>query len=469
MTYNITQDFLTPNPYSRPKDKLKEVRGIVLHWTANPLSTAIGNRSFFENRKYGKTSYGSAHYIVDLDGNIIQCLPELEIGYHVGSHVYTSHALNRLSSYPNNCTIGIEMTHTNWDGEFTKDTYQSTLNLAVSLLRKYELDENDLWLHKTVVGWKDCARWFVNNNNEWIKFKTKAGELLRGKAKLNPEVQTDEMEHVTADKDGNYFIRKGDTLWGLSQALDASVDELKQLNPKIDSSALQIGQKIIVKQTLTESKPEPKSPSNSTYKGNSIVDYLNSIGQDASFSNRQKLASKYGIKNYSGSPEQNLDFLEKMRKSPTPKPVSKPKGDTKTNSIVEYLVSIGEDSGFVNRKKLAAKYGISGYNGEASENLKLLNLMRGGKATSVPKSDDKYLNLHGHMKEWGVYDLKETVFKSDNHIHQLKPSKFNGISYLILGNPHKNIYTIQTEDFGKVNIYAPRDRDSSITSNPLYK
>ena len=46
---------------------------------------------------------------------------------------------------------------------------------------------------------------------------------------------------------------------------------------------------------------------------NSIVDYLNSLGQDASRSNRQKLAEQYGISDYTGSAEQNTDLLAKLR------------------------------------------------------------------------------------------------------------------------------------------------------------
>src|SRR5690625_1502899 len=42
---------------------------------------------------------------------------------------------------------------------------------------------------------------------------------------------------------------------------------------------------------------KPSSKPKNAYTGNSIVDYLKSIGVDSSFSNRKKLAQKYGIKN----------------------------------------------------------------------------------------------------------------------------------------------------------------------------
>jgi flagellum-specific peptidoglycan hydrolase FlgJ len=51
----------------------------------------------------------------------------------------------------------------------------------------------------------------------------------------------------------------------------------------------------------------------SGYDGHSIVEYLQSIHQDASFTNRARLAVKYGISHYNGSAAQNNQLLEKMR------------------------------------------------------------------------------------------------------------------------------------------------------------
>jgi N-acetylmuramoyl-L-alanine amidase len=55
---------------------------------------------------------------------------ENEIGYHVGAQKYTDRALRELSTYPNNCTIGIELCHTNWEGEFTDKTILAAYELT---------------------------------------------------------------------------------------------------------------------------------------------------------------------------------------------------------------------------------------------------------------------------------------------------------------------------------------------------
>ena len=86
--------------------------------------------------------------------------------------------------------------------------------------------------------------------------------------------------------------------------------------------------------------------------------------------------------------------------------------------------------------------------------------------TPAPSSGE-YLNLKPHMESWSVYPIKSQPV-SGNEIGKLLPSQYGGISYKILGNPIANIYTISTGAYGTVNIYAPRDNDSTITSSPAY-
>ena len=122
--------------------------------------------------------------------------------------------------------------------------------------------------------------------------------------------------------------------------------------------------------SLSKEVTSSESETTSNYKGNSIVDYLKSVGIDSSFDNRKKLAKEYGISNYTGTAEQNTKLLNLMRDK-------KITSNYNGNSIVDYLKSVGIDSSFDNRKKLAKEYGISNYTGTAEQNTKLLNMMRG--------------------------------------------------------------------------------------------
>lgn len=51
----------------------------------------------------------------------------------------------------------------------------------------------------------------------------------------------------------------------------------------------------------------------STYNGSSVVDYLKSIGQDSGFSARAQMAKNLGIQSYAGSASQNELLLSKLR------------------------------------------------------------------------------------------------------------------------------------------------------------
>lgn len=99
-----------------------------------------------------------------------------------------------------------------------------------------------------------------------------------------------------------------------------------------------------------------------------------------------------------------------------------------------------------------------------------LQVVSGGNvtpSTPAPSQSKRYLNLKPHMNTWAIYNQGgpyTTPYKKGD----LKPSMFGGISYEILGNPATDVYIIQTRDYGKVAIWAPRDNDSSITSNPIY-
>ncbi len=55
----------------------------------------------------------------------------------------------------------------------------------------------------------------------------------------------------------------------------------------------------------------------------------------------------------------------------------KPKGDQKTNSLVDYLTSIGQPTSFAYRTKLAARYNIHDYKGTSEQNTTILRKLRG--------------------------------------------------------------------------------------------
>src|SRR5699024_8557924 len=134
--------------------------------------------------------------------------------------------------------------------------------------------------------------------------------------------------------------------------------------------------------------------------GGSVVDYMNSKGMDSSYSNRAKLSKQYGISGYEGTSSQNATLLSKLKAGKPVQSAPAKEGNQNTKSIVTYLNSVGTDSSYSNRVKLAKQYGISGYKGTAYQNTTLLNKMRGGATASKskPKGDQKTASLVDYLK-----------------------------------------------------------------------
>lgn len=65
---------------------------------------------------------------------------------------------------------------------------------------------------------------------------------------------------------------------------------------------------------LKKQKPKVSYYNKYTGKSTSIVDALASLKVDSSFKHRQKIAKANGIKNYVGTPKQNLKMLDMLKK-----------------------------------------------------------------------------------------------------------------------------------------------------------
>lgn len=152
----IQQKLLTVNQYSRPGTKLKQVKNIVVHWVGNANSTAIANRNYFESLKE-KKSFASSHYIVGLQGEIVQCVPEGEIAYHA----------NNANSY----SIGIEVCHPDWQGKFSETTYKSLISLLADLCKRYNLEPTQAIIRHYDVTKKLCPKYYVEHSGAWLQLK----------------------------------------------------------------------------------------------------------------------------------------------------------------------------------------------------------------------------------------------------------------------------------------------------------
>lgn len=155
----VEQDFLDPNPYSRPGTEMKRINGIVIHYVANPGTSARQNRNYFNSLKdqTGENKISaSSHFIIGLEGEVLQGIPIHEMAY-------------ATSKEKNVDTLSIECCHPDETGQFNQATYDSLVKLTAWLCRNLNLTEKDVIRHYDATG-KDCPRYFVAHEDEWEKF-----------------------------------------------------------------------------------------------------------------------------------------------------------------------------------------------------------------------------------------------------------------------------------------------------------
>ena len=157
-------ELLDVNEYSRPGISLEQINGIVIHYTANPGSTAQNNRDYFEGLKDSHETKVSSHFVVGIEGEIVQCIPSSEIAY--------------ASNSRNSDTLSIECCHTDETGEFTEATYTSLVRLTGWLCYRFNLTSEDVIRHYDVTG-KICPKYYVDYPDAWEQFKADVGKQIK--------------------------------------------------------------------------------------------------------------------------------------------------------------------------------------------------------------------------------------------------------------------------------------------------
>ena len=152
----IDVQLLDVNPYSRPGIQSSGITGIVIHYTANPGSSAQDNRDYFNGLKDSHETQASSNFVVGLDGEIIQCVPTWEVAYASNERNYDS--------------VSIEVCHPDESGRFTKESYESLVQLSAWLCVKFDLTADDVIRHYDVTG-KNCPKYFVEHEDAWEDFR----------------------------------------------------------------------------------------------------------------------------------------------------------------------------------------------------------------------------------------------------------------------------------------------------------
>lgn len=152
----IDVELLTPNEYSRPQIAIDSINYIAIHYTANPGASAIANRNYFENLAVTQQTKVSSHFVVGLEGEVVQCIPTAEMSYATNER--------------NVDTLSIECCHPDETGLFNEATYESVVKLTAWLCTRFGLTEENVIRHYDVTG-KNCPKYYVENPEAWEQMK----------------------------------------------------------------------------------------------------------------------------------------------------------------------------------------------------------------------------------------------------------------------------------------------------------
>ncbi|MGM9973000.1 MAG: N-acetylmuramoyl-L-alanine amidase family protein [Clostridiaceae bacterium] len=156
----VQVDLIDEDGAARRGDNLEGIEDIVIHYVGNPGTTAKQNRDFFNNPGVNVSS----HFVVGLEGEIIQVLPLNE--------------KSQASNWRNNDTISIEVCHPDASGKFNETTYQSLVKLTAWLVDLCDLEEENIIRHYDITE-KLCPIYYVENEDAWLQFKNDVTEARR--------------------------------------------------------------------------------------------------------------------------------------------------------------------------------------------------------------------------------------------------------------------------------------------------
>lgn len=181
MAYKLIQNFTKVN-FTKGNSGRKY---IVIHYTGNKTDKATSNGNYFKNANRG----ASAHYFVD-DTTVVQVVSENDTAWAVGRNYGSNNLFGKCT---NSNSISIEMCSTN--GRISNATYQNTVALVKSLMKKYSIDAAHVVRHWDVCS-KPCPGWTGWGANGcdasiWNQFKkdiisTNSGKGVGTVRKLRP-------------------------------------------------------------------------------------------------------------------------------------------------------------------------------------------------------------------------------------------------------------------------------------------
>ena len=159
----------TQNRYSYIKRKRKDVKYIVIHFTANKGDTAKNNADYFAT---GNTRQVGAHFFVDKKGDIARSIRLNRTAWAVGGERYGDYKESGGAKYFTKCTnensVSIELCDCNNVEPYSNKQIKSVRKL-IKYIQRYCPNANKIIRHFDVNG-KHCPA-PIMDDKIWKKFR----------------------------------------------------------------------------------------------------------------------------------------------------------------------------------------------------------------------------------------------------------------------------------------------------------
>ena len=196
MSYSIKQ---MPISMNRPKEPFSNLKGLVIHSTANIGATAFNHFNYWNNAD----RQSSVHFVVDwLGEEILQLIPENEIAWHTGNW------------QGNREWLGIEMCETDSPAQF-KIVWNKTVWFAADMCIRHgwNVDDN-IWSHNGLrslyagVDHTDPYGYLTRMGKSWGELcKAIEAEIKRMKGIVpTPTINPAVVAPIDPDPDVNFIV-----------------------------------------------------------------------------------------------------------------------------------------------------------------------------------------------------------------------------------------------------------------------
>lgn len=208
----IKQRIANRNNYGLSRN-VKNIKYIVIHYTANDGDRAKNNADYFAN----KIIKASAHYFVD-DDYVYQSVPDNYVAYSVGGGKYSNCSTTGGGKYYKICTnsnsISIELCDVVKNGQIypSTKTIANAIELTKSLMKKYNIPATNVIRHFDITG-KNCLpidSTELLTKNGWISLRDiKIKDCVAQYNPNNDEIEFDEVLDVIEPYESEVLKNRG--------------------------------------------------------------------------------------------------------------------------------------------------------------------------------------------------------------------------------------------------------------------